>query len=349
MRSGKQLEQRAAEVLASVVRRYISNGRPVGSKIVAERLPDGCSSATVRSVMAELEAQGFLAQPHISAGRVPTDKAYRFFVDRLAGSTRLAAATEKYIDERLAGEPPEPEELMARASRVLSEASHGLGLVLGPGREEKLLEHIKFVKLADRRVLVVIVSRPELIENKVLHLDEDFSQEELDRTASFLNSDFHGWSLRTIRLDIFKRIEEEKAICDGLLRNVATLFMWGAAAEESPGPLYVDDASKILDRPGFEDRRKIRELLSALEEKAKLVRILSACLESPSHGVQILIGRENPERRMQQCAIIAAPIRYRHRAVGAVGVVGPIRMEYERAITTVDYVAHLTSRLLSIN
>ncbi len=349
MRSGKELEQRAREVLAAVVRRYISNGQPVGSKIVAKRLPDGCSSATVRSVMAELEAQGFLAQPHVSAGRVPTDKAYRFYVDRVAGSTRLAAATEKYIDQQLAGERPEPEELMARTSRVLSEVSHGLGLVLGPGREEKLLEHIKFVKLPDQRVLVVIVSKPDLIENKVLRLDEDFSQEELDRTANFLNSDFHGWSLRTIRLDIFKRMEEEKVICDRLLQNVATLFMWGAAAEEYPGPLYVDDASKILDRPGFEDRRKIKELLSALEEKAKLVKILSACLESPSRGVQILIGRENPERRMQQCAIIVAPFRYRHRAVGAVGVVGPIRMEYERAITAVDYVAHLTSRLLSIN
>lgn len=349
MRSGRELEQRAREILAAVVRRYISNGQPVGSKSVARRLPGGFSSATVRSVMADLEAQGFLAQPHVSAGRVPTDKAYRFYVDRVAGSTRLPPATEKYIDQKLADEPPEPEELMARTSRVLSEVSHGLGLVLGPGREEKLLEHIKFVRLPDQRVLVVIVSKPDLIENKVLRLDEDFSQEELDRTASFLNSDFHGWSLRTIRLEIFKRMEEEKVVCDRLLQNVATLFTWDAVAEEDPGPLYVDDASKILDRPEFEDRRRIKELLLALEQKAKLVKILGACLESSSRDVRIVIGRENPEKWMQQCTIIVAPFRYRDRAVGALGVVGPTRMEYERAITAVDYVAHLTSRLLSIN
>jgi heat-inducible transcriptional repressor len=134
-----------------------------------------------------------------------------------------------------------------------------------------------------------------------------------------------------------------------LLKNVATLFMWGALADEEPGPLYVDDTSKILDRPEFEDGHKIKELLSALEEKAKLIKVLGACMETPSSGVRILIGRENPERRMHECAFIVAPLHYRNRAVGALGVVGPMRMEYERAITAVDYVAHLTSKLLSAN
>lgn len=349
MRGERELESRQTDILGAIVRQYISSGLPVGSRAVEERLPAHLSSATIRNVMAELEGQGFLGQPHVSAGRVPTDKAYRFYVDHLAGSARLAPATERYIDERLGGGTAAPEQLMAETSRVLSEVSHGLGLVLGPALEEKLLEHIKFVKLPDQRILVVIVSKPDLIENKVLRLDEEFSQEELDRTASFLNTDFRGWSLRTIRLEIFKRMEEEKLVYDRLLKNVAHLFMWGVLGEEEPGPLYVDDTSKILDCPEFEDGQRIKELLTALEEKAKLIKILSACIESSGSGVRILIGRENPERRMHQCTFIIAPLRYRDRAVGALGVVGPTRMEYELAITAVDYVSHLTSRLLSIN
>ncbi len=349
MKGDSDLDRRRRNILAGIVRQFISSGVPVGSKAVAEQLSGSLSSATIRNVMAELEAEGYLAQPHVSAGRIPTDKAYRFYVDRMIAATRLAPATENYIDQSLSASTAAPEQLMATTSRVLSEVSHSVGLVLGPALEEKLLEHIKFVNLPDRRILVVIISSPDLIENKILRLDEEFSQEEIDRTAQFLNTEFRGWSLRAIRLEIFKRMEEEKVVCDRLLKNVATLFMWGALAEEEPGTLYVDGTAKILDRPEFWDARKIKELMAALEEKAKLIKILSACLESSSPGVRVLIGRENPESRMQQCTLIVAPFRYRDRAVGALGVVGPTRMEYDRAILTVDYVAHVTSKLLSTN
>lgn len=335
--------------MGAVIRLYVSAGLPVGSKAVAEQLPELLSSATIRNVMAELEAAGFLYQPHVSAGRVPTDKAYRFYVDSLVGATRLGRETERYIDQSLASETGAPEQLMAKTSHVLAEVSHNVGMVLGPQLEEKLLEHIKFVKLPEHRVLAVIVSKPDLIENKVIRLDEDFSQEELDRTADFLNGQFRGWSLRTIRVEIFKRLEEMKALCDRLLSTVATLFIEGALGGEEPGPLFVDGTAKILGQPEFEDSRKLKELLRALEERARLVKILSACLEAASSGVRILIGRENPDAEMQHCAVIVAPYRYRARAVGALGVVGPTRMEYDRAITTVDYVAHLCSRLLSSN
>ncbi len=349
MRDETDNEKRRGDILATIIRRYISSGVPIGSKAVAEELSETLSSATVRNVMAELETEGYLGQPHVSAGRVPTDKAYRFYVDQVAGSTRLALATETYIDRSLDTGTVDPEELMANTSRVLSDVSHHVGLVLGPALDEKLLEHIKFVKLPDRRVLAVIVSKPDLIENKVIRLEEDFSQEELDRTANYLNSEFRGWSLRTIRLEVFKRMEREKVTCDRLLKNVATLFMWGALAGEEPGPLFVEGTATILDRPEFEDAHKLKELLTAFEEKSKLIRILSACLEPSRLGVQILIGRENPESRMQHCTFIVAPFHYRDRAVGALGVVGPTRMEYERTITTVNYVALLTSRLLSSN
>ncbi len=349
MRSELELENRQREVLATILRQYISSGVPVGSKAVADRLTEPLSPATVRNLMAELEAGGFLEQPHVSAGRVPTDKAYRFYVDHVAESGRLGPATEKYIDDSLSADTASPDQLIVRTSHVLSEVSHNVGLVLGPALEEKLLEHVKFVKLPEGRVLAVIVSKPDLIEDKVIRLDEEMSQQELDQTASYLNAEFRGWSLKTIRVEIFKRMEEMKATFDRLLTNVATLFTRGALAGEESGPLFVDGTAKILDRPEFMDARKVKELLAAFEEKAKLIKILSTCLESSTPGVRILIGRENPNSEMHQCTIIVAPYRYRNRAVGVLGVIGPTRMEYDRAITTVEYIAHRTSRLLSTN
>lgn len=345
----QELEKRQREILAAIVRHYVSSGAPVGSKAVAEQFPEPLSPATIRHVMAELEGEGFLAQPHVSAGRVPTDKAYRFYVDRMVSSSRLHPATARYIDDSLRAEPSASEQLMARTSQVLSHVSHHVGLVLGPAREEKLLEHIKFVKLPERRILAVIVSKPDLIENKVIHLDEEFSQGDLDQTANFLNEEFHGWSLRTIRLEIFKRMEEEKVLCDRLLNNIATLFVWGALGDEETRPLFVEGTTNILDRPEFADVHKVKELLATFEEKAKLIKILSACLQSPSLGMQVFIGQENIDSEMQQCAIIMAPYRYRDRVVGVLGVIGPTRMDYDRAITTVDYVAHLCGKLLSTN
>jgi len=349
MRSPGELPTRERNILVAVVRQFIETGAAVGSKTVAGRLPEGLSSATIRNVMASLESQGYLSQPHISAGRVPTDKAYRYYVDRTVSSFQLAPATEEYIHESLQVESGALEAMMSSASRVLSEVSHNVGLALAPALEEKVLEHIKFVLLPDRRILVVIVSRPHGVESKVIRLEEDFVQKELDRTADFLNSEFVGWSLGAIRLEIFKRMEEEKILADRLLQNVATLFMWSALINETPGSLFVDGTAKILDHVEFDDVRKIKELLETFEEKAKLVRILSACLNRWEPGVRILIGHENSESRMHNCTLVVAPLHYRDRAVGALGVVGPTRMEYDRAISTVDYIAHLCSRLLSSN
>jgi heat-inducible transcriptional repressor len=345
----EELEDRARRVLAVIVTEYIRGGEPVGSKAVTERFPESVSSATIRNCMAELEAAGYLVHPHVSAGRIPTDKAYRYYVDRMLGATRLETALQEVIDHTLSSEQVEPEQLMAKTSRLLARVSGNVGLVLGPAPDEKVLEHIHFVKLPERRALAVIVSKPDLVENKVIHVEEDLPQEELDRIAQYLNGEFCGWSLRTIRMEIFQRLEEMKALCDRLLSNAARLFIWGALAEPEPGPVFLDGTAAFLDRPEFEDARRIKELLATFEEKARLVKILNACMASSSPGVRVFIGRENLTSEMQDCALILAPFRYRSRVVGTLGVVGPMRMEYDHAINTVEYVAHLCSKLLSSN
>jgi heat-inducible transcriptional repressor len=344
-----ELDRRQREILAVVIRLYVATRAPVGSKAVAQHLSAPLSSATIRNAMVELEQAGFLLQPHVSAGRVPTDKAYRFYVDRIVETTQLGVETRQFIDQFLATGGGTPEELMARTSLLLSQVSHNVGVVLGPPLEEKVLEHIRFVKLPGRRVLAVIVSKPDLIEDKLIHLDDDFTQEELDRATEFLNAEFRGWSLRAIRLEIFSRLEQMKVFCDRLVSTVATLFQGGALGSEEPGLLYVEGTESLLGQPDFGAPEAIKGLLKAFEEKVKVIKILSACLETPSSGVWTRIGRENSASEMRHCAVIVAPYRYRDRVVGALGVVGPTRMEYERAITTVDYVAHLCSRLLSAN
>ncbi|HEV2351935.1 MAG TPA: heat-inducible transcriptional repressor HrcA [Terriglobia bacterium] len=345
----KELEKRQRDVLVAIIRRYISRGAPVGSKALSDRVPESLSSATIRSCMAELERCGFLEQPHVSAGRVPTDKAYRFYVDHLMSSARLEPATERYIDESLISGNGGREQLLTITSHLLSEISHNVGLVLGTTLEEKVLEHVKFVKLPDQRVLAVIVSKPDVIENRVIPLTEKISQAELDRTADYMNKEFRGWSLGTIRVEIFKRMEEMKELCDRMISNVARLLMWGALAGEESCPLFVDGTANILNLPEFEDGRKIKDLFETLEEKAKLIKILNACLQSHGRGVKILIGRENLSREMHECSLILAPYYYRNRVVGALGVVGPRRMKYDRAIPTVNYVAHACTRLLDSN
>lgn len=349
MREPIDLSSRNEEILVALIRQFIASGFPVGSKTLAPQLATRVSSATIRSVLGALEERGFLMQPHVSAGRVPTEKAYRFYVDRVVAGARLAPDTERYIDESLCSAGDRLERLMVKASHTLSEVSRNVGLVLVPALEEKLLEHIKFISLPDHRVLVVIVSKPDLVENRVVRLDDEFTQDELDQAANFLNREFHGWSFGTIRLEVFNRMEAEKLLCDRLLKNVATLFMWGALAEDEAGALIVDGTAKILERPDFADVQKIKQLVKTLEEKAKLARILEACLQTPEGGVRILIGHENADTQMHHCTLMVAPLHYRHRAVGALGVVGPIRMEYDRAMSTVEYVADLCSRLLSSN
>jgi heat-inducible transcriptional repressor len=349
MKEPTELSHRYQEILVALIRQFIASGLPVGSKAIAAGMPDPVSSATIRSVLGILEEYGFLHQPHVSAGRVPTEKAYRFYVDRVVPGMRLAPDTQRYIDQTLRSESDRLERLMVKASRTLSEVSRNVGLVLVPALDEKLLEHVKFISLPDRRVLIVIVSRPDLVENHVVRVEDAFTQEELDQAANFLNAEFRGWSFGAIRLELFQRMEAAKLLCDRLLRNVAALFMWGALAEDEAGGLIVDGAAKILEDPEFADVQKIKQMLRTLEEKAKLARILEACLQTPEAGVRILIGRENTEKQMHHCALVVAPLHYRSRTVGALGVVGPMRMEYGRAMSTVEYVARLCSALLSSN
>ena len=350
-------DSRGQAVLSAIIKEHLVTGEPVGSRIISDRFAHaaGWSSATIRNVMGELEEAGLVEQPHTSAGRIPTDKGYRFYVDNMLGDTRLSTADLSAINAFLKNSEGDmhdaPDRLMEKTSQVLSALSENVGIVVSPSLADNRLQHIEFMQLADHRILVVLVSAPNIIHNKIIRIDEMLSQEELERTARYLNTEFAGKSLLEIRTVILEMMREEKALYDKLLRNAILLCDRSLEGEEATtGEVYVDGASNILTKPDFTDAERMRQLFRTFEEKSRLVRILNECV-ARDHvfpgDVQVVIGREHAAPSMQNCALITAPYRLGSgEAVGTVGVVGPMRIEYARVVAVVNYMARLIERML---
>ncbi len=313
------------------------------------------SPATVRHVMAELEEAGYLTQPHTSAGRLPTDQAYRVYVEEIRKSAPPSSSIKlkKLISQKLNLPALEGAEKSGeKLSRLLSRVSHNVGMALGPRQSENLLEHVKLVKLPDKRILAVIVSKPDLVENRGIRVDDEMSQVDLDRAADYLNAHFKGWALSAVRVEMERRLRQERLHYQKLKRQLTLLVREGIlpaeAAWEIP-QVFVDGMANLLDRVEFRDLARAKDLLEKLEQKEILVKILTACMQSPGVPVHVVIGEENRDREMKGCTIVMAPLLAGDRVLGALGVLGPTRMEYERAITAVQYTAQLVSRSLANN
>jgi heat-inducible transcriptional repressor len=305
--------------------------------------------------MGELEEAGLVEQPHTSAGRVPTDKGYRFYVDHLVGDARLSRADLSAIDRALVGAGADTGgaqgRLMEKVSHLLSQLSENVGIVVSPPLTDNRLQHIEFLQLTDGRILVVLVFSPNIVQNKIIRIDEPLGQDELERTARYLNAEFSGKSLLVIRQEILNLMSEEKALYDRLLRNAVLLCERSLEGEEtSEGDVYVDGASNILARPDFADIERLRELFRTFEAKSRMMKILNECIaREPVFGdVHVVIGREHSAPSMQNCALITAPYRFGAggEVVGSLGVVGPMRIEYARTMAVVNYVARLVERML---
>jgi len=348
------LDSRAEILLAALIKEHLVTGEAVGSRVLSDRFAHGYgwSPATIRNVMGELEEAGFVDQPHTSAGRVPTDKGYRYYVDNMLGEARLSRSDLKAIDQlfSISDLDASPDRLMETASHVLSALSQNVGIVISPSLAENRLKHIEFVQLPDKRILVVLVSSASIIHNKVIRVSDEFSQDDLDRTARYLNTEFSGKSLLTIRAEIVERMKEEKALYDRLLQNAVLLCERSLEGEESSGgDVYVDGASNILIKPDFDDVERMRDLFRMFEEKSRLIKILNECVhEHPFSGdVHVVIGREHPTDSMRSCALITAPYQVGHNgSLGTLGVVGPMRIEYARIMAMVNYMARLIEHRL---
>ena len=355
--ASRSIDPRMEGLLAALIKEHLITGEAVGSRVLSDRFAHGYgwSPATIRNVMGELEEAGFVEQPHTSAGRVPTDKGYRYYVDNMLGEARLSRGDLKAIDDLFSvgdiDAVASPDRLMEAASHVLSALSENVGIVISPSLAENRLKHIEFVQLPDKRILVVLVSTSGIIHNKVIRTTEDdLTQEELNRTAQYLNTEFSGKSLSSIRAEIVELMKEEKALYDRLLQNAVLLCERSLEGEEA-SDVYVDGASNILSKPDFADIERMRELFRTFEEKSRLIKILNQCISHDSAyfgDVHVVIGREHPASSLQDCALITAPYRAgSNERVGTLSVVGPMRIEYARIMAMVNYMARLIEHRLS--
>jgi len=348
------LDSRAEVLLAALIKEHLVTGEAVGSRVLSDRFSHGFgwSPATIRNVMAELEEAGFVEQPHTSAGRVPTDKGYRYYVDNVLGEARLSRTDLKAIEHLFSSINAEssPDRLMETASHVLSALSQNVGIVVSPSLADNRLNHIEFVLLPDRRILVVLVSTANIIHNKVIRVTDDLTQEDLDRTARYLNTEFSGKSLIAIRTEIVELMKEEKALYDRMLQNAILLCERSLEGEETGAGVYVDGTSNILTKPEFVDIERMRELFRTFEEKSRLIKILNECVHDAASfpgDVHVVIGREHPASSMRDCTLITAPYRVgSNDNIGTLSVVGPMRIEYARIMAMVNYMARLIEQRL---
>ena len=337
------LDERRREVLRTLIQLHIETGEPVGSESLSRSLDRALSPATIRNVMADLEALGYLDHPHTSAGRVPTDDGYRFYVDSLMGLQPLAAGEKQEIEDELRTKESSLEQTMERASHLLSRLSRHVGFVLAPDIARTSFRHVDLVPLAYPRILVVMVSSTGLVTHKVIEFQEKLRPEELQECANYLNAHFAGMSLADIRARLIELMTEEKALYDTLLQKVVTL---GGRAFDVAGEasVYLDGASNILAQAEFEDLQRMRTIFRTFEEKGRLVRILNACLSGD--GIRVLIGRENPDPDLRDLSLVTARCRLEGEERLGLGVLGSTRMEYAHVVALVDHVARAVSDVL---
>src|SRR6266404_4440941 len=324
MRTAALQERRNRQILADIVRTYIESGEPVSSRAISARFEETLSTATIRNIMADLEDGGFLYQPHTSAGRVPTAAAYRFFAQEIASQATITEG----------------------AGHVLAEVSNGLGIIVSPPMGKTVLEHARMWLLPDGRVVVVLISSGGNTRDKVLRPSRHFSQAELDATADFLNRHYSGWTLESIREDLLQKLANERERYEGIVQSALTLCGPAVFGDDLARQVHVEGTAQMVGAVDFTSQQQLRDLLEAIEEKHRLVTVLNACIETPE-PVHVQIGVKEISERGENLALISAPYMRNDLVQGSLGVLGPTRMHYERAMTAVAYVAQLFSEALS--
>jgi len=345
-----EITARQRAILMSVVERYIETGEPVGSGTIAASVGLAhVSSATVRNEMVALAEAGMLEQPHTSAGRTPTARAFRLYVDRLGGVDRRLSATSLSeqsrgeIDARFA-DVAGTQAVLERTSHVLATLSSGVGVAIAAMPGGDLLEHVHFSRLALARVLAVVVTRGGVVRDRVLVLDQDLSLGELETAANFLNENFRGWEIERVRAELRQRVEREKLEYHRLLGKVEQLWL-KAVPEGSGQTVYVEGVANLVGpRSGVDDRERLREMLAALETKQRLVQLLNAYIDARQESVRVVFELEEHAPEMAGLVLIAAPARMGGESMGTVAVIGPKRMQYERTMNAVGYIAQVLER-----
>ena len=330
------LDDRARLLLKALVERYIADGQPVGSRTLSKASGLELSPATIRNVMADLEELGLIASPHTSAGRVPTARGYRLFVD-----TMLTVKREGLDAPTLS--PDQPQRVIASAAQLLSNLSHFVGVVMAP-RRSSVFRHIEFLRLSERRLLVIIVSPEGDVQNRILFTDTDYSQSQLVEAANYLNSHFAGLAIEQVRTRLQQDLVRLQGEIAGLMQAAVQVSSEALIQEENE--VIISGERNLLAVSDFSsDMGNLRRAFELFEQKSQLMRLLD--ISSQAEGVRIFIGGESQIVPMQELSVVSAPYEVDGQVVGTLGVIGPTRMPYDRMIQIVDITSRLVSNALS--
>ncbi|MDH4099382.1 MAG: heat-inducible transcriptional repressor HrcA [Nitrospirota bacterium] len=341
--AGDVLEERGRKVLEAVVSSYIKTGEPVGSRTITKKFGMGLSPATIRNIMADLEDLQLLTHPHTSAGRIPTDLGYRYYVDTLM-EAEPQDKLEREIGERLKRHDADIKNLLTETSKMLSSLTHYAGLVMAAKIPETLIRRVQFIRLNEKRVLVILVTANGMIQNKFIDVERDLSQSDLDQLASRLNGQLEEMNLGELRKRLVEEMQGTRKDYASMLEKVFSQDNDRPVAERGDS-LFLGGLSEMMAYPEYANNiEKLKTLYHAFEEKYHLIKLLDSSLEAG--GVQIFIGTENPYFEMQDCSVVTASYGSHGRIVGALGVIGPTRMDYNRVIPVVNCTAKLLSRVM---
>jgi len=342
---GDLLHERDKQILQSLIDEYILTAEPVGSRRISKKYHLDLSSATIRNVMADLEEMGFLHQPHTSAGRIPTDRGFRFYVDSILEIRELTRSEKEYIRKKYEISTMDISDVMKETSKALSKFSQSISIIVAPKFTSTVLRHLEFLKINENRVLVIFVSQSGIVQNKIIEVEEDISQDDLYQYSNYLNEMFAGLSLEEVKEKLIEEMTKEKAMYDELLSKALKLGEQALYGEEE-AEVYIEGKINIFNYPEFVEIEKMRALFKAFEEKSKIVKLLNKSLVAK--GVQIFIGSENQLQELQDCALITSSFSRGKQVLGTLGVIGPMRINYCKIIPVVDYTAKLIGKILEM-
>ncbi len=330
------LDDRARLLLKTLIERYIAEGQPIGSRTLSRASGLDLSPATIRNVMSDLEEMGLIASPHTSAGRVPTARGYRLFVD-----TMLTAQQADMEAPALA--PDQPQKVIASAAQLLSNLSQFVGVVMAP-RRSSVFKHIEFLRLSERRLLLIIVAPDGDVQNRVLFTDTDYTASELQEASNYLNAHFSGMAIEQVRARLHHEVDRLRGEIAKLMQ--AAVQVGSEAMSQAQDEVVISGERNLLAVSDFSsDMNQLRRAFDLFEQKAQLIRLLD--VSSEAEGVRIFIGGESQTEPVEDLSVVSAPYEVDGQVVGTLGVIGPTRMPYDRMIQIVDITSRLVSNALS--
>jgi heat-inducible transcriptional repressor len=340
-----ELNERDQRVLEAVISDYIQSGEPVGSRTISKRYGLKVSSATIRNVMSDLEELGLLYQPHTSAGRFPTEKGLRFYLDSIMRLKELAAEERALISQAYEQTAGDIAETLRQTCRVLSHFCRQVGVALWPRLPPTRLKHIELIRLRSGQILAIVISRSGVVQHNLLTWEEDISQDELDKYSRYLNELLRDLPLGEVKKRILEEMKNEKALFDQLFARALEISQKAFQHNLEDSEVYIEGQINLLDNPEFANVARMRHVLTAFEDKARIIRFLDMTFDA-SRRFHIILGTESDLQDLNHISLISSPYGRGDTAMGVLGVIGPLRMDYSRIIPVVEFTAKLLSQQL---